>query len=190
MPIGPSGDSAGPPEETQPPPDGPRNSRLARYVRTPVVWAAAALVLIAGTGALLVTQEAGGQPAQPRAQAALCGLVSCADVRSAAASTRSARRAAPTRPPSPAPAATPTPTGTPAPAVSPQPAPDPEPAPAPVSGPAPAPPRGHRPHRVPSWSPPPRWPWPPYWPWQQWPPPWRDGYPGGGRYFPWSPWGK
>src|ERR1700735_5104283 len=90
MPIGPSGDSAEPPEGTQSPPSGgQRYSWLTKRGRNPAVWAAVGLVVIGGAGAILATHEPGG-PGQPRTQAALCGLVSCANVPSAAASTPSA----------------------------------------------------------------------------------------------------
>jgi hypothetical protein len=179
VPIGPSGDSAEPPEEKDPPPSGRPFSWLATHGRNPLVWAAAALVVMGGTGAILVAQDAGGQAAgRPRAQGALCGLVSCADVRSAAASMRSGHRAAPTPTPTTPPA---TATPAPRPAASPVPAASPEPA-ATAPGHAPTPARTHRPGPAPAW-PPPHGPWPP-----RWPPPWRGGYPGGWRHSHWSSW--
>jgi len=173
MPIGPSGDSAEPPVERDPPPGGRPFSWLARHGRNPLVWAAAALVVMGGTGAILVAQDAGGQAtARPRAQGALCGLVSCADVRSAAASMRSGHRAAPT--PTPTTPLTPA-TPAPAPAVPPAPAASPGPGTGPSAatapGHAPTPGRTHRPDPVPAW-----------------PPPWRGGYPGGWRHSHWSSW--
>lgn len=147
MPTGPSGGpAASPPEETaqtaetgpsdgaespggtKPPPSGAqRYSWLTGPGRTPVVWAAAGLVVIGGAGAILATHESGGE-GQPRTQAAQCGLLSCADVPSAAAST----------PPGPAPV-TPSPSPPPAAPATPAPAPTPKPTPVPASARPPGP---------------------------------------------------
>jgi hypothetical protein len=192
MPIGPSSDSAEPPEGTEPPADGRRYSWIARYSRNPMVWAAAGLVVVGGTGAILATQESGGQ-AQPGAQAALCGLVSCAAVPSADASSPPGHRAGPGPAPAP-PAPTPaTPSATPRPAVappapkpasSPKPASAPAPAPAPASSPAPAPaPTPSEPLPALPPQPAPHWPAQPRpWP-HRWPQPW-PGHPGG-RHSHW-----
>jgi hypothetical protein len=161
MPTGPSGDpAASPPEETgqtaetgpsdgaesldgtKPPPSGAqRHSWLTRPGRTPVVWAAAGLVVIGGAGAILATHESGGE-GQPRTEAAQCGLLSCADVPSAAASTPSGPAPVTPSPPPPAtPAPAPTPKAAPVPASArpPGPATAPAPAGAPAPGAAPAP---------------------------------------------------
>jgi hypothetical protein len=203
MPIGPSGDSAEPPEGTGRPgkaappgvpesaPSGGRPPAwLTRSGRSPVVWAAAGLVVIGGAGALLATQEPGGS-AQPRTQAALCGLVSCADVPSAAATSPPAPQPSTPVPSSPAPAGTHAPTPPPAPApvraLDPTPAPAPPPVASapPVPTPAPAP--------APTWVPEPRPAWPPSPAHGQWPHSWpswaQHGFHGHGRHSRWSPWG-
>jgi hypothetical protein len=183
MPIGPSSDSAEPPEGTDAPADGRRYSWIARYGRNPMVWAAAGLVVVGGTGAILATQESGGQ-AQPGTQAALCGLVSCAAVPSADASSPPGHQAGPA--PTPPPRAQPTPaapSATPRPAVAPAVAPAPAPTSSPAPTPAPTPARPLPPlppHPAPHWPSQPR-PWPHRWP-QPWP-----GYPGG-RHSHWPRW--
>ena len=203
MPIGPSGDSAEPPEGTgQPgraaPPGAPESAAfggrpyawLTRRGRNPVVWAAAGLVVIGGAGAILATQEP-GREAQPRAQAALCGLVSCADVPAAAATRPPAPQPSTQVPSSPAPAATHAPTPPPAPAPAPVRALDPTPAPAPtpVASPPPVPTPIPTPTRVPE----PRPAWPPSPAHDPWPPSWpssaHHGFHGHGRHSRWSPWG-
>lgn len=198
MPIGPSGDSAEPPEgigqsaEAEPPavpesaPFGGRSyAWLTKQRRSPVVWAAAGLVVIGGAGAILATHEPGGEP-QPRAQAALCGLVSCADVPSAAATTPPAPQPSTPLPSSPAvpaakPASTPPPVSPPARALRPTPASTPTPVAAPPPAPRPAP----TPTRVPE----PRPAWPPSPVHGPWPQPGQHGFHGPGRHSRWSPWG-
>jgi hypothetical protein len=181
MPIDPPSDSSEPPKETGPPADRARYSLIARYARKPVVWAAAGLVVIGGTGAILVTQESGGQ-AQPRPQAALCGLVSCADVRSAVAGARSGPGAGPT-PSSPVPSPLATPSATPTPTVPPVASPAPEPVPSALPAPAPAPSNTGPPRPAPH-RPRPHGGWPHGWPygWQPWP-----GFPGGPHQH-WPQW--
>jgi len=199
MPIGPSGDSAEPPEgvgqpgEAEPPkvpeaaPFGGRSySWLTKHGRNPAVWAAAGLVVIGGAGAIVATHDPRGEP-QPRAQAALCGLVSCADVPSAAATRPPPPQPSTPLPSSPAaPAATHAPTPAPTPMPAPVPARAVEPASAPTPTPAAAPPPAPVPTRVPeprpAWPPSPvHGPWPPSWPSAG-----QHGFQSHGRHSRWS----
>jgi hypothetical protein len=162
MPTGSSSNSVNPPREPDPPfGDGRRHSWLASHGWYPVTWAAAALVLLGGSGAVFLLHEPGRQA---QAQTAYCGLVTCAVLRSAMANSSvpagdphptPASSSSLASPPTPVPTATtiriPSPTPSPrAAAVStPTPAPSPRPTltPAPTVGPAP-------------W----RWPRPSWWP--------------------------
>jgi hypothetical protein len=202
MPMGTSGDSAEPPEGieqpgeadspdgAEPPPSGGRRyTWLTRHGRSPVMWAAAGLVVIGGAGAIMATHESGGE-AQPRAQAALCGLVSCADVPSAASSRQPAPEPStplPSLPPDTArPVPAPTPAAPPTPALAKVPAPAPTPVrPAvPATAPRPAPTPTRVPAPWPAWpTPPAHGPWPP-----SGPPPAQRGSHGLGRHNHWSSW--
>ena len=161
MSTGPSSDSTEPPQEADPPSgDSRRHSWLAGHGWQPVTWAAVGLVLLGGSGVVVLLHEPGGRA---QAQTAYCGLVTCAVLRSAAA-TSSVPAGAPHPAPAPssplassrAPAPTATTIPTPSPAPSPRvaagstptpaPSPRPTPTPAPTFGPAPS-----------------RWPWPPWW---------------------------
>jgi hypothetical protein len=171
MPTGSSSDSAEPPQEPDPPFGGSqRYSWLARHGRHPVTWAAAGLVLVAAGGTAVLLHQPGGRA---RAQTAYCGLVTCAVLRSVAATSRapaeaphaspapssalaSSRAPAPTPSPTPSPAPSPTAAAAPAPTPSPSPAVSPTPAPSPTPVRTPGPPRWPSP---PPWSPP--WPWGP-----------------------------
>jgi hypothetical protein len=161
MPEWPWSDPAEPPLETETAFTGGRNSRPGPRGRYPVLWAAAGLVLIGGSGAAIAMHESGGLA---RTQPVFCGLVECSVLRSEAAAA-SAPTGSPGAQPVVSPAApsraapAPTPVRTPqqAPAT---PAPSPAPPPAPVSGPT------HRPGPlpVPTWTAPaPGWPWPSRW---------------------------
>jgi hypothetical protein len=168
MPTGSSNDSA-------------RHSWLARGgVRgggRAITWATAALMLLGGSGIVVLLHEPGGRA---QAQTAYCGLVTCAVLRSTAAtSSVPAAVAHPTSPlASPrAPAPTATTIPTPKPAPSPRAAAESTPRPAPPARPADKP--------APS-----RWPWPRWWPHSWWGhghghPAIRSGgfgnWPGGGR---------
>jgi hypothetical protein len=149
MPTGSSNDSANPPPQPDPPSGGGwRHSWL------PITWATAAVVLLGGSGVIVLLHEPGGRA---QAQPTYCGLVTCAVLRSTAAtSSVPAGAAHPTSPLASSRAPAPTATT----------APTPKPAPAPRAGagstPKPAPPP--RPAATPAPS---RWPWPPWWPW--WP---------------------
>jgi len=177
MPTGSSNDSANPPPEPDPPSGGRRqHSWLAREGGRgggwghPITWATAALVLLGGSGIVVLLHE----PGRTQEQTAYCGLVTCAVLRSTAATSGvpagAAHRTSPLASPrAPAPTATTRPTPKPAPpprtvAVStPRPAPTPSPAPkpAPAHWPAPA----HAP-----------WPWHGWWP--------RSGWWGHGHGYP------
>jgi len=171
MPTGPSSSASEPPSATEPPLTGRRHSRLTRRAGYLAAWAAAGLIVIGGSSALVMIHKS-APAAHPRAQTAFCGLVACAVLRSDAslsrmpttapssspspspeASTRSAVAAAPA--PAPAPEPTPTPRPKHRPRHHPRPRPAPTPTPAdPWTSPDPT-------H---TWSPPP---WPP----PSWPPP-------------------
>jgi hypothetical protein len=174
---------------------GGKNTRPAPRGRYPVVWAAAGLVLIGGSAAVVAMHEAGGRP---RPQPVFCGLVECNVLRSEAAAA-SAPTGNPRAQPFPSPVAPsrtvppPTPMRTPEAApATPAPSPAPAPAPAVTPPPAPAPEPTHWPGPlpvplpVPTWTPPaPAWPWPSRWaPPPRWPAagegwfhhsPWREG---------------
>jgi len=151
MPTGSSNDSANPPPEPGPPSRG-----SWRHVWHPVTWATAALVLLGGSGVVVLLHEPGGRA---RAQTAYCGLVTCAVLRStAAASSLPGGAAHPISPlassRAPAPTATTSPTPKPAPsprAAAAVPTPRPAPTPSPAPNPAPS-----------------RWPWPVWWPHSGW----------------------
>lgn len=175
MPTGPLSDSADPQGPGPPFRTSRRYSWLAKRGRHPVTWAMACLVLLGGAGMAIVLHQPGRRP---RAQTVYCGLVTCAVMRSVAA-TSGVPAGVPN--PSPAPSSptpssppAPTPSHTPSRALSPRPAA--APALAPSLAPSPAPTVGPTPKPTPILTPgPPRWPWPP-----QWPPPghWPtgDGY--------------
>jgi hypothetical protein len=159
MPTGSPNDSASSPPEPDPPSGGSRrHSWLAREGGSrggwgqPITWATAALVLLGGSGIVVLLHEPGGRP---QAQSTYCGLVTCAVLRSAATPSVPAGAAHRTSPlassPAPAPTATTTPT------------PKPAPSPAAESTPKPAPPPWPAPKPTPS-----RWPWPPWWPHPGW----------------------
>jgi hypothetical protein len=194
MPTGPSNDSASPPPEPDAPAGGSRRrSWLARGGGRGRGWghlmtlAAACLVLLGGSAVAVLLHGPGGRA---QAQATYCGLVTCAVLRSTAATSRvpagAAHPASPTPVPSsrlaspraPAPAATTihTPAARAAAVATPKPAQPPRPAPkrSPTSGPGPS-----------------RWPWPVWWRPSGW---WghghgypasrsggSGGWPGGGR---------
>jgi hypothetical protein len=191
MPTGPSSDLASPPSEPDPPLAGSRrHSWLPRERGTgggwgrPIAWAIAGLVLLGGAGVAVLLHEPGGR-GQP--QTAYCGLVTCAVLRSTAATSGVPAGAAH---PTPAPssplassrAPAPTPTAVPA---APSPAAAAGSAPAAASAPTPAP------EPAPS-----RWPWPTWWPPSGWRGPGQghghgypaadsggfSGWPGGGRW--------
>jgi hypothetical protein len=173
MPTGSSDDSANPSPEPGPPSGGGRrHSWLTREGGRgggwghPVAWATVGLVLLGGSGVVVLLHEPGGRA---QAQTAYCGLVTCAVLRSTAAtSSVPAGAEHPTPAPSSpmassrAPARTAITIPTPATASSPRagagsaPAPRPAPKPAPTFGPAPA-----------------RWPWPVWWPRSGW---WGHGH--------------
>jgi hypothetical protein len=171
MPTGSSDDSASPSPEANPPSGaGRRQSWLAREGGRgggwghPVTWAAAGLVLLGGSGVAVLLHEPGGRA---RAQTAYCGLVTCAVLRSTAAtSSVPAGAAHPTPAPSsplassraPAPTATtiPSPAAAPSPGTGPAPAARSAPKPARTFGPA----RSH-------------WRWPLRWPQSGW---WGHGH--------------
>src|SRR6266700_2322630 len=142
MPTGPSSGGTEPPHSTAPLPRVPRHS--LRRVLYPAAWAAAGLIVIAGSGAFFVSHRPG---ARPPGRTPFCGLVACAVLRSdAATSSLPTVSPGPAPPPSPSLAASPR-----APAPAPRPAPGPSSAPpATVPDPAPpspAPPRSPPPHR-------------------------------------------
>ena len=178
MTTGSSSGSAEPPQATEPSLSGRQYSWLARCGRNPVAWAAAGLVVVGGTGAVLMVHEPGGQISAQGA--AYCGLVKCAILRSDATPTgqpgkhrrpeptpsaQASAQAAPA--PSPAPARAVKPAAAPPPTSVPQPTPQPQPSPVPSPAPAPKP--------SPTWTPPPRshWPLP-----HGWPAPWQWRHPG------------
>jgi hypothetical protein len=169
MPTGPSSDSASPSPEPDPPLAGSwRHFWLARGGGwgNPVTWATVGLVLLGGSGAAVLLHEPEGRA---QAQTTYCGLVTCAVLRSTAATSSVRAGAAHAAHPTPAPssplASAPTPTPTPT-AVPTPPAPSPSQASASTSRPAPRP--------TPS-----RWPWPAWWPPSGW---WGHG-PGHGRGY-------
>jgi hypothetical protein len=101
-----------------------RHSRPPWYARHVAPWAAAGLIVIGGLSAFVMMHRS--PAAHPRAQAAICGLVSCAVVSTAASPSR--RPAVPSTPNSlPPPKAS---SRAPAP-VAPEPTPSPAPSPAP-----------------------------------------------------------
>jgi hypothetical protein len=157
MPTGPSSDAANPSRHSWLAREGGRGGGWGH----PMMWATAGLVLLGGSGAVVLLHEPGGRP---QAQTTYCGLVTCAVLRSTAATSsvpagavHSASPASPTPAPSPrlasprapAPPATTIPTPSPGAATvsTPTTAPWPRPTPALASG------------SVPS-----RWPWPVWWP--------------------------
>lgn len=185
MPTGPSSDSAGPPQEPRPPlPGGSRYSWLVQGGRHPVTWGAVSLVLLAAAGLAVLLHQPGGRA---RAHNVYCGLVTCAVLRSVAASghlaaprpalaapspldTAKASAPSPARVPSPQPAA-----GQAGQAEAPAPSPTPAPAAAPTSRPSPRPDPAVPPGL-------PRWPWPPAWPPYRWGMGWGPGkLPGAAR---------
>ena len=152
-------DPAEPPPGAQSAVTGRKNPRPAPRGGYPVVWAAAGLVLVGGSAAIVAMHGSGGGS---RPQAAFCGLVECSVLRSEAAAA-----SAPTGNPHPQPALSPEVPSRTAPAPTPPtgPAPTVPPPPAPAPGPT------HRPGPlpVPTWThPSPAWPWPsrrvPHWP--------------------------
>jgi len=178
MPTGSSNDSANPSPEPDPPSAGGRRpSWLARAGGSgvgwghPITWAAVGLVLLGGSGVVVLLHEPGGRA---QAQTAYCGLVTCAVLRSTAATssvpagaghpTPAPSSSAPSSPPgsSRAPARTaatvPTPTAASSPTAQAGPNPAPAPAPRPARKPAPSP-----------------------WPWPVW---WRSGWWGHGHGYP------
>ena len=123
MPEWPWSDSAEPPPGAEPAVTGRKNSRPGPRGRYPVVWAAAGLVLIGGSAAIVAMHESG---ARPRSQPVFCGLVECSVLRSEAAAAGAPAASAPQPFPSPvAPSRT-------VPAPTPQPAPPARPAPSPA----------------------------------------------------------
>jgi hypothetical protein len=160
MSTGPSSDSAEQPQEPEPPFRGKRRrSWLASHGRHPVTWGAAALVLVASVGVALLQHEPG---VRARAQSVYCGLVTCAVLRSAAATSPAQAEAAPPSvalPSSPPPAHAAAPAHSSSSAAASKPAaahpakPHAAPAPAPSPKLTPGPPH-------PSWPPHPQWPWP------------------------------
>jgi hypothetical protein len=188
MPTGPSSDSASPAPEPDPPLAGSqRHFWLAREGGRgngwghPIAWAAAGLVLAGGSGAAVLLHEAGGRA---QAQTTYCGLVTCAVLRSTAATSGVPAGAAHPIPAPPPPLASPR---APAPRATTTPA-APPPRAAAVSTPASAPPPRPAPKPAPS-----RWPWPVWWPRSAWWGPGRGhghGYPaahsGGFRNWPGS----
>jgi len=177
MPTGPSTGADEPSRSTESPPSGQPYSRLTRRARYTAPWAAA-LIVVGSSGAFLAFHNppAAAHPqaqTAPTAPTALCGLLSCAVLRSDAlssspspsprASTRTVTAVAPPPGPTPSPAPRPRPTPTP----TPEPTPDPTP-----TGPWPSPDPTH------TWPPPPSWPPPD----PGWPPPdhHHDDF--------WSPW--
>jgi hypothetical protein len=177
MPTGSSNESAKPSPEPDPPSgDGLWHSWLARGRGWghPITWAAVGLVLLGGSGAAVLLHEPGGRA---QVQTAYCGLVTCAVLRSTAAtSSVPAGAAHPTPAPSTplassrAPGRTantsPTPTATSSPEAGSGFGSDPAPAPAPGPAPKPAPPH---------------WPGPVWWP--------RPGWWGHGHGYPAAHWG-
>jgi hypothetical protein len=176
MPTGPSSDSASPSPESDSPLAGSRHhSWLARGGGWghPITWATVGLVLLGGSGAAVLLHEPDGRA---QAQTAYCGLVTCAVLRSTAATSsvpagaaHPAYSAHPVRP-TPAPSSPVASTRAPAPpatTVPTQAAPSPRPAAASTSRPAPRPALS-------------RWPWPVWWPPSGW---WGPG-PGHGRGYP------
>jgi hypothetical protein len=161
MSTGQSSDSAGPPQESDPHfGGGRRHSWLAGTRWHPVTLVAAGLLLLGGSGAAVLLNEPGGRA---QAQTAYCGLVTCAVLRSTAASSRVPGALHPT----PAPSSPLASSRAPAPSATTIPAPKPAPSSraAFVSNPTAAP--APRPTRRPAPKPGPgpwRWPWPAWWP--------------------------
>jgi hypothetical protein len=176
MTTGSSSGSAEPRQTTEPSLSGRQFSWLARCGRNPVAWAAAGLVVVGGTGAVLMVHEPGGQISAQ--SAAYCGLVKCAILRSDATPTgQPDKRLRPEPTPSAqAPAeAAPAPSPAPGRAVQPVSAPQPTSVPQPTPQPSPVPPPAPAPKPSPTWTPPPRshWPLP-----HAWPAPWQWRHPG------------
>src|SRR5215469_18697801 len=181
MPTGLSSGADEPSSSTESPPSGRPHSRLPRRARYMVPWAAG-LIVVGGSGAFLAFHNP-PDAERPRAQTALCGLLSCAALRSAASASRA---------PADAPSSSPTPSPTsPTRAVTAvAPGPEPTPSPAPRPGPRPTP--------APEPTPTGPWPWPDptrTWPPPSWPPdpssppPDPDWPPGHRRHHDhWSPW--
>lgn len=175
MPTGSLRDSAEPPQETEPPFGcSRRHSWLAKRTQHPLTWAAAGVVIAGATTAAVLLNQPGGRA---RAQSVYCGLVTCAVLRSVAATS-----GFPAAAPDPAPSSPLAASQGPAPAPSPVPSPRPtaERAAAPVPSRAPTPTTTATPGPTPTATPtpapgPPRWPFPP--PWQ---PP--GGWAAGGRF--------
>lgn len=185
MPTGSSDDSANQSPEPDPPSGGGRRpSWLASHGWHPITWATVGLVLLGGSGVVVLLHQPGGRA---QAQTAYCGLVTCAVLRSTAATSSVPAGAAHPTPAPSSPLASsrarartattiPTPTAASSPRDGSNPAPPPRPAP------KPAPTVGREPSR---------WPWPVWWPRSGW---WGHGHgypaahsegfggwPGGGR---------
>jgi hypothetical protein len=130
-----------------------RHSRPPWYARHIAPWAAAGLIVIGGSSAFVIMHKS--PVAHPPAQAAICGLVTCAVASAAVSASRG-----PTVPS--------TPTGSPRPNASsrapaaavPEPTPSPTPSPAPSPAPSPRS-KHHRPPR-PRPTPTPTEPWSPW----------------------------
>jgi hypothetical protein len=157
MPTGPSRDSANPPSEPDPPSAGSRrHSWLSREGGRgggwgqPITWAAAGLVLLGGSGIAVLLHEPGRRV---QAQATYCGLVTCAVLRSTAATSSVPAGAAH---PTPAPSYPLASSRAPAPTATTTPAPSPRAA----AGSTPASASTPRPTPKPAPS---RWPWPVWW---------------------------
>jgi hypothetical protein len=162
MPTGSSNDSANPPPEPHPPSAGSR--WLTSHGWHPITWAAVGLVLLGGSGVAVLLHEPAGRA---QAQTTYCGLVTCAVLRSAAA-TSSVRAGA--AHPTPAPSSPLAASRAPAPKATtiPTPAPAPSPRAAAESAQRPAPSPSQAPEPASS-----RWRWPPWWPPSGW---WGHGH--------------
>jgi len=188
MPTGSSNDSASPSPEPDPPSaGGRRHSWLARAAGRgggwghPITWAAAGLVLLGGSGVAVLLHEPGGRA---QVQTAYCGLVTCAVLRSTAATSGVPAGAAH---PTPAPSSPLASSRAPARTAATIPAPAAASSPRAQAGPNPAPAAAPRPAPRPA---PPGWPWPVWWPRPGWGhghghqaphPGGFGGWPGGGR---------
>ena len=138
MSTGWSPSGAGEPPRATESPHRRRHSRPPWYARHVAPWAAAGLIIIGGSSAFVMMHRS--PTAHPRAQAAVCGLVTCAvasaaiaasrgpgvpstpnDSPSPNASSRAPAAAAPEPTPSPAPSARPSPAPSPTPSATPSP---------------------------------------------------------------------